>query len=109
MSTTETRRGQGFRIEPRRRFDRPGRSMTPPGVQLAPRPSETRCAYCHSAIDGPPVECPACHTRLHEDCVLQRCPTLGCRHGFAAAHAEPSPWLRGWCSAAGWLFAVVMP
>lgn len=50
-------------------------------IQLQFRPSEHRCAYCHSQITLSRVfGCPSCHILLHEDCwtELGSCPSLGC-------------------------------
>jgi hypothetical protein len=66
-----------------------------------------RCAYCHDALGEQAIECPACATRLHAECVARaECPTLGCGHRFASATVAPSParWT-GW----GAFVAVVLP
>lgn len=56
-------------------------------VELTARENLARCAYCHDPlVQGAGVTgCPACGTQLHDDCVTQRCPTLGCAHSFAEA------------------------
>lgn len=53
-----------------------------------------RCAMCHADLDAPLVECPACKTVLHEDCLetLGRCPTLACPTRSAlASPGVPTP------------------
>ncbi|MBL4844865.1 MAG: hypothetical protein JKY65_05000 [Planctomycetes bacterium] len=47
-------------------------------VNVEPRPATLRCAYCHDRLVGDAVTCGECHTLLHEECQLDRCPTLGC-------------------------------
>lgn len=48
-------------------------------LTLQPRATAPRCAYCHDALAHEAVTCPDCGTLVHEDCQLDRCPTLGCQ------------------------------
>lgn len=63
-------------------------------LQLQPRATSARCVLCHDALGAEAVTCPDCGTLVHEECQLDRCPTLGCES------EEPWTWIRlrdeGW-------------
>ncbi len=50
----------------------------PTALLLQPRSASTRCVLCHDDLEREAVTCPDCGTLVHEDCQLDRCPTLGC-------------------------------
>lgn len=50
----------------------------PTALQLQPRSASTRCVLCHDSLERVAVTCPDCGTLVHEECQLDRCPTLGC-------------------------------
>jgi len=49
-------------------------------LQVTSERRPVRCALCHADLEVPLVECSACRSALHEDCLtaLGKCPTLGC-------------------------------
>jgi hypothetical protein len=49
------------------------------------RSADSRCAFCHDALEGAIASCPRCYTAFHRDCRehLTKCPTLGCETTFA--------------------------
>ncbi len=49
------------------------------------RSADSRCAFCHGALDGAIASCPRCYTAFHRDCRahLGKCTTLGCETTFA--------------------------
>lgn len=69
-------------------------------LSLQPRATAARCVLCHDALGSEAVTCPDCGTLVHEECQLDRCPTLGC--------ASEAPWewvhlgARGWRAGSPW-------
>lgn len=51
---------------------------------IAPRATPLRCALCHDGLPGEAATCTDCGTLVHEECQLDRCPTIGC--------CSPTPW-----------------
>ena len=77
-------------------------------MQLRPRATLGRCAYCHDECLSPGelARCPACGVALHSACVLDLgspCLTLGCvAPGFELSPA-PAP---RWANVLDWTLSV---
>jgi len=63
-------------------------------LQLQPRSASARCVLCHDDLEQVAVTCPDCGTLVHEECQLDRCPTLGCasENPWEWVHLPAEPW-----------------